>query len=449
MVQWAADEPGALPARIVDPGAGSGRFIAAAARAFPNAQLVAIEIDPLAAMLLRVNAIIAGFAERLTIHVADYRTIELPTISGRTLFIGNPPYVRHHQISERAKAWFSQTANRLGLKASKLAGLHIHFFIRTRELARSGDFGAFITSSEWMDVNYGSVLRQLLADGLGGSALHVLDPKAQPFGDVMVTGAITCFRVGNRPRQFAIRSVNTLSELTPLVDGKALDWSIVENTSRWSTLLSPKIDRSTDMMQLGELFRVHRGQVTGMNDVWIKNPDTTKIPDKFLFPSITRAHEIFNTSEFLESADHLRQVIDLPIDLQQVKGQERRQVEDFLEWARSQGAHQSYIAKKRRAWWSVGLREPPPILCTYMARRPPVFIRNKAGARYINIAHGLYPRRPLPDAVLTATIRYLNNTVSLSGGRTYAGGLVKFEPKEIERLLIPVQLLDHERSVGA
>ena len=31
----------------------------------------------------------------------------------------------------------------MALGASKLAGLHVHFFLKTRELARAGDFGAF------------------------------------------------------------------------------------------------------------------------------------------------------------------------------------------------------------------------------------------------------------------------------------------------------------------
>ena len=42
-------------------------------------------------------------------------------------------------------------------------------------------------------------------------------------------------------------------------------------------------------------------------------------------------------------------------------------------------ADKSFIATHRRAWWSVGLRAPPPILCTYMARRAPAFVRNRAG----------------------------------------------------------------------
>ena len=103
MVAWAAET--AHPSTIVDPGAGSGRFLFAAARAFPDAELLAVEIDPLAAQILRTNAAVLGLTARLDLHVADYRTLSLPEIRGPTLFLGNPPYVRHHDIPPKWKNW--------------------------------------------------------------------------------------------------------------------------------------------------------------------------------------------------------------------------------------------------------------------------------------------------------------------------------------------------------
>src|SRR3546814_17415936 len=79
------------------------RFLLAAAVQFPKAQLVGIEYDPMAALLLRANLTVAGLMERSTIIVDDYRVAELPLIKGKTLFIGNPPYVRHHLIDADAK----------------------------------------------------------------------------------------------------------------------------------------------------------------------------------------------------------------------------------------------------------------------------------------------------------------------------------------------------------
>lgn len=147
MISWASSVC-AAPERVVDPGVGSGRFILAAAAKFPNAKLVGVDIDPLALLMTRANAFVRGYAHRLRLELGDYRSVALPECEGRTLYIGNPPYVRHHDISERWKTWFAGTAHQFGFKASKLAGLHLHFFLRTREIAKHGDLGAFITAAE-------------------------------------------------------------------------------------------------------------------------------------------------------------------------------------------------------------------------------------------------------------------------------------------------------------
>jgi adenine-specific DNA-methyltransferase len=435
MTAWAAET--GTPERIVDPGAGSGRFLCAAAKAFPRADLIAVEIDPLASLLARANAAVLGFAKRLTVRLVDYRDLALPAIDGPTLFVGNPPYVRHHDIAPTRKAWFADAARSFGLTASGLAGLHVHFFVKTRQLARPGDFGVFITAAEWLDVNYGSVLRRMLADGLGGTALHVIDPKALPFSGTFTTGAITCFRVGRRPDQLTFRSVDALDQLAPLSQGAAIAWRDVESAPRWSIFLRPAPTAGHNDIELGELFHVHRGQVTGCNAAWIIGPDTPTVPSRFLFPSITKARELLAAGDALASAANLRAVIDLPIDLDELTAHERVQVGDFLAWAKRLKADRSFIATHRPAWWSVGLKQPAAILCTYMARRAPAFVLNSAGARHLNIAHGLYPREPLADCDLQAIVAYLRRHTTTAGGRVYAGGLVKFEPKELERVRLP------------
>ena len=436
MLDWAcAHSPG--PARIVDPGSGSGRFLTEAAARFPKAELVAIDTDPLAMLILRANAQVRGFANRLVVQRVDYREAVLEAIARPTLFIGNPPYVRHHDIAPKWKAWFAEAATSYGLTASKLAGLHIHFFLRTRQLARDGDFGAFITAAEWLDVNYGSVLRALLADGLGGAALHVIDPKARLFADTLTTGAITCFHVGHRPDELTIRSVGSLDQLAPLSAGRAVSWNEMTAARKWSVFTRTQQLTPAGYIELGELFRVHRGQVTGGNAVWIAGPHAADLPARCLLPAITKARELFAAGDVLTRTDHLRCVIDLPIDLSELAFGEREVVGRFLAWAKRAGGHRSYVAAHRRAWWSVGYKEPAAILCTYMARRAPHFVRNAVGARHINIAHGLYPREPMSVADLDGIAAALRTLVTAEGGRVYAGGLVKFEPKELERIRLP------------
>ena len=435
MLRWASDH--GTPTRVVDPGAGSGRYLLAAGRRFPEAELHGSDVDPLATLMLRANLAAAGLAGRARIHLGDYRALALPEAEGPTLFIGNPPYVRHHQIAPEWKAWLLQTARRHGLHASALAGLHVHFFLATAEYGRRGDFGAFITSSEWLDVNYGALVRRLLLDELGGQSLHVLAPEAQPFSDATTTGAITCFRIGDTVPAMKVRRVESVSDLGRLAKGRSVSRQRLAETNRWSVLTRVTPALPEGHVELGELCRVHRGTVTGANAVWVRRDAHLDLPERVLFPSITRARELFGAGARLGSLDALRRVVDLPVDLDVFDAAERRQIDRFLREARARGVPEGYIASNRRAWWSVGLRAAAPILATYMARRPPAFVRNDAGARHINIAHGLYPREEMTDAVLDRLADHLRAAVTLAQGRTYAGGLVKFEPREMERIPVP------------
>ena len=163
MVQWAAES--VTPTRIVDPGTGSGRYLVAAGRRIPKASLLGIELDPLPAILARANLAVSGMAQRSEVVLDDYRAVSLPSVAGQTLFIRNPPYVRHHLIDPRWKTWLIDEAKKRGLAASQLAGLHVHFFLATAEKAARSDFGVFITAAEWLDVNYGGLVANCSWEG--------------------------------------------------------------------------------------------------------------------------------------------------------------------------------------------------------------------------------------------------------------------------------------------
>jgi len=424
-------------ARIIDPGAGSARFLLAAGRRFRRAELIGVEIDPVAALIGRGNLAAAGFAGRSEIRINDYRDFSLEPIEGRTLYIGNPPYVRHHLIDARWKEWLAQEARELTLRASQLAGLHVHFFLRTARKASHGDVGMFITAAEWLDVNYGALVRELFLGRLGGQRLIVIEPTATPFPDAITTAVITSFEVGSRPRSVRIKRIEEPGDLTATNGGRLVRRERLENETRWSHLTRRPRPEPAGYVELGELCRVHRGQVTGANKVWIAGPHSDTLPDSVMYPSVTKARELITSGLVLRDTSRLRYVIDLPVDLSVFNETERRCIDQFLRTAKSAGADQSFIARNRKAWWSVGLYEPAPILATYMARRAPAFVRNLADARHINIAHGLYPREPLDEGVLTRLVSYLARMTNVVDGRTYAGGLTKFEPREMERILVP------------
>jgi len=435
MLDWASTL--ATPSRVVDTGLGSGRFAVMAGKRFPHCKILGIELDPVPAILARANLATLGMAHRSEVVLEDYRSVIIPSIEGKTLYIGNPPYIRHHLLDQKWKQWLIREAGKLGFVASQLAGLHVYFFLATVMKAKLGDFGAFITAAEWLDVNYGKLVRDLFIKDLGGRQIVVIEPTAMPFPDAATTAAITTFEIGSQAKSVSLRRVETLEEVSKPSGIREIRRDRLEAENRWTHLTRAVKKGPAGYIELGELCRVHRGQVTGANKVWIAGPHCEDLPVSVLFPTITKARELFQVGKVLDDVSQLRKVIDLPVDLSSFDDSARESIDRFLSKARMLGADKSYVASNRKAWWSVGLRKAAPILATYMARRPPAFVLNSGAARHINVAHGLYPREPMDEERMKHLVEFLSTRVLMSEGRTYAGGLTKFEPREMERLLVP------------
>jgi SAM-dependent methyltransferase len=428
---------------LVDPGCGSGRFVAGAVRRRPNLHVIAIDIDPLSTLFTRAALRIIG-ASSATVLNANYTSIQPSEISGRTAFVGNPPYVRHHDLTSTAKDWMVAGARRLGYKASALAGLHAHFFLATALLGQPGDIGCFVTSSEWLDVNYGSIIRSLLLDGLGCQALYSVDPHALPFDETMTTALITCFAIGTSVDTWRVREVERLDDLGSLSEGSFVARSAFAKVHRWSPLVR-RLQNDSPLdggVPLRTIARVHRGAVTGANDFFILSRERARQlgVDRWCRPAITSAEEILKSSGCIRDLPTGKLLLDVPKDVNRA---DHPELDAYLRlgeqpWNGGPPVSKRYIPSHRRPWWWLGLPHAPPIVATYMARQAPVFAVNPNQLALVNIGHGLYPVRNLNTDESQELVRLLNSSRdSFRGrGRTYHGGLEKFEPREMENLPI-------------
>lgn len=443
MVAWAKNH--GEPSRVVDAGAGAGVFTFAAAAAFPDAEIVAIELDELSADRLATDVAASDSSDRIRVVNGDYLSIdELPPIDGRTLFLGNPPYVRHHLIEKATKDRFVKHAEDLGLTKNTKAGLHLYFLLQSRRLAKDGDYGIFITAAEWLHTDYGASLRKLLSDGMGALSIDVFPAADVVFPGVHTTAAITCFEVG-RVRKGILFGQITSTDLS-IGRGCNQDAEVLAKLRKWSHLTEVQEEALPrglpEWIRVGDIFKVRRGQVTGANPVWLQGRHTPPIPDRFLTPVISRATQLKGGRISDDGVASLKMLVDLPVELDHLEPGEQEQLETFKSWAMEHGAHQTYVAQHRSAWWAVQPYEPAPVICSYMGRRPPIFALNEAHVRHLNIAHGLYPKREISPVVLGLLVDWLNVNVSEKAGRTYAGALVKFEPSDVADILIPTSLLE-------
>ncbi len=432
MVGWVSAQ---TPDRVVDCGCGSGRFALAAAQASRHAEVLAVDLDPVSTLACRANTAVLGL-RNVSVLNEDFLRLSLDPIAGRTAFIGNPPYVRHHHIRADLKVWARSTAAELGWSRwSGLAGLHALFFMAVVSKSALGDLGCLLTSSEWLDVNYGRAMRDALLNGAGGRSVHVLHPEARAFDDAMVTASIVCFQRGHEASSIRLQAARTPDDIHDIERrGRTISRSRLEAAVSWTELLTPRKRTPEGFLPLGDYVRVSRGAVTGGNDFFLLPGDLARRVglSEYCLPAITRAREVLGANGRIDSSQverHLLAVSRADVDASEP-------LADYIT-ERGTKAREGYVCRSRTPWYGVPLRMPP-VVATYMGRGRPAFALNPDLMPIVNVVHGLYPRVELDDDQLMGLVNFLNSSEHFgSGGRVYQGGLRKYEPGEMERLLVP------------
>jgi adenine-specific DNA-methyltransferase len=443
MAGWLLQEPVQL---LADPGVGSGRLLfRAAERPEPGPErLLGLDLDPVSLSMASVNLTLRSLAHEL--REANFLLDELPERPDGVSC--NPPYSRHHAIPAEQKAAIHEGfEQRLGLKLSRLAALHVLFLVRALEVSADEARLAFITPAEWLDVNYGRKVKQFVLDRAQVEALVILKDDHLFFDGALTTAAITLLRKGE-PRG-GPTNVIRLDEQLPEVDAvlAALrgegDLPVEEVELSVDAKWSRPAGASVSGRPLCELARVRRGIATGNNEFFVISEATRRewgIEREQLRPCIRSPRVIEGTELTVADLDELGE--DVPRWAIDCHDPEAEQADDalgrYLRHGKAElGADQGYLASQRKLWFGLERRGECPILFTYMNRQQPRFIRNRVGAIPLNTFLIVEPAEGVDADKLCAALNSEHFIGQLQAQRrNYGGGLWKLEPKELGGLRV-------------
>jgi hypothetical protein len=436
--------------RVLEPSCGTGAFISAVNQCIGliDAEVTGVELD---AAFANVAQDIWG--DRTKIINDDFLLWAANPESKFDFLVANPPYVRHHHLSQIQKASYARVAGKSsGFSPSGLAGLYVYFILGSTHCLANGAVATWLIPSEFMSVNYGSTLRNFLTDRVTLGRVHIFRADDLQFDDAQVTSCVVTY-TNHRPTANHEVLFTFGSSLTAPDRTESISLVQLQGSPKWLKCFEANSDE-TDVTTVGDLFNIRRGIATGANDFFIRPRN------EFCALGI--------------SADYLKPILPSPrnMPLSEVAVDDRG-------WPISTGSHalldctgysernlpgpvlaylnsapervrSSYLVRGRTPWYAQEQRPTAPILCTYMGRISGKsnnafrFIRNRSLATATNSYLMLFLRPEIANSVTQEWIDDIWHSLSslatktiVSEGREYGGGLKKIEPKELARVPLP------------
>lgn len=459
--------PPAEPVRLLEPSVGTGAFFEAFLAEQGNHPLAAaqgIELDPAFAAAAHRLWAEAG----LTVQEDDFTQLRPATGGFRAnLVLANPPYSRHHHLSLAQKRFLANRVGAVtGLAVNGLAGLYVHFLLLTHAWLAEDAVSAWLIPSEFMDVNYGDVLKRYLTENVTLLRLHRFRPEDVQFSDALVTSTVVFFRNAPAPDRAHPVALTSGSHLDTPAFAATATVDEMRHQRKWGMLFQEAAAKApaptpgqAPPATVGDAFTIRRGIATGGNEFFVRplaEFRALQIPALFLRPVLPppRALKVLavetDAAGYPTNAEALA-LLDCSLPEDQLRTA-HPSLWAYLQTGRAQAIDQRYLTRARSPWYAQEQRPPAPIVCTYMGRSrdgqsPFRFIENRSQATATNVYLLLYPRPWLQQAATADPALYARVCLALNAltvqatsaeGRVYGGGLHKLEPKELARLPLTV-----------
>lgn len=439
--------------QVLEPSCGEAAFLLAAAGKLSllgskfedPEQLTGVELHALSADSARVSVEEAGATS--TIRVGDFFSESPQRLYD--VVIGNPPFIRYQEFSGEMRTRSLEAALAQGVRLSGLASSWAAFTIHASQFVKEDGRLGLVLPAELLTVGYAAEVRRYLLRRFAKVRLVLFEQRVFPevLEDTILllaegTGGATHFEV------YQAKCALDLDELA--ING----WrdSKPDATDRWTPALIDgaayaAYEDATACANVGNLTEwgsAYLGAVTGNNGYFCLSYDEVKKHG-------LGGSELRRISP--PGARHLKGVTFSTVAWSALRNEGKRvylfrpdenpsvAALKFIESGEAAGVHKTYKCRVRAPWWRVPLPKRPDFFLTYMNNERLRFVRNEADVDILNSVYGFNLNKTLArGAAELLPIAMLNSITLLSAelcGRVHGGGLLKHEPRDLDKLATP------------
>lgn len=461
LTDWAIQDARSL---ALDPSYGGCAFLNAAYETLKylgsrtaEKQIFGIDVDPAAPGYL-TDLFNAGAQPRQFIN-NDFFSLELGEFGTRQFdaVIGNPPYIRYHDIPEELRTRATARLAKFGISISGRSSYWAYFLLYSMQLLRRGGRLAMVLPGALIHTDYSVQVRELLVHQFKKVTIHLLQERI--FDGTQEESVIVCaegagqantgvyVRHSTTVRNLASALRNQAGGATPIGDGDCDGGWLRALLDRDTSCVYEEVANKQEVIRLGDWADTRIGVVTGNNDYFILSQEERTrraLNENFFMPVIKRASYVNGISATNRG---LRQIERSGKDylLLTPPAEPRRMpttLRKYIEEGENARVHLAFKCKSREPWYIVPHTYVPEAFITCMSASWPRIIVNRSGYTCTNniIRLSLVDNRRKVDWLRLA-LGTLSSFSQLSAelvGRSYGGGVLKLEPAELKRLRVPL-----------
>jgi len=449
---------------VLEPSCGDGNFIEAAIKRFNElgingadlyGRIKGVELIPEEAQKAIQRAANFGLNGDTIINNDFFSFISNQEDVVYNAIIGNPPFIRYQNFPQKHRDIAIQMMEDLGFKPNKLTNIWVPFLVICSSLLTEDGRLGMVIPAELFQVKYAEQTRVFLAKFF--ERITIVTFKKLVFDGIQQEVVIMlCEKSVPNAHGIRVLQLDDLDQLSDIDFDAVAETEVVNirhDNEKWTKyFLNPReIDflreiKDSDRIPLANnILDADVGIVTGRNEFFmLKQSQVTKwnlqdVTTKVVSKSNQLSGIIFNDSDFEANAQK-----DLPNQLFLPENTEfkllDKQSKTYIKYGEEKEFHTGYKCRIRKKWYITPSLWIPKGFGLRQVNRYPKLVINNVEASSTDTIHRLrfISDEYSPESIVICFLNSLTFAFSEVTGRSYGGGVMTFEPTEIEALLIPV-----------
>lgn len=368
--------------------------------------------------------------------------------------LGNPPFVRYQDFPEAQRAVAFALMEQHGLRPNRLTNAWLPFLVVSALMLKADGRLAMVIPAELLQVNYAAETRSFLSQFF--ERITLLTFRKLVFaGTQQDVVLVLAERKASSSHGIRVVELEDAEELGAFdlakalrVPTKVLDHGLDKWTKYFLTReelhLLRSLEEHGDLHPVKHYLDVDVGLVTGQNDFFVIDESTVVEYDLQEFSERIVGRSANLAGLGFEEADWRRQAgtggrafLFAPpnVPLRELPRGARR----YIAIGETAKVHEGYKCRIRKHWYVVPSQWMPEAFVLRQVHGYPKLVLNGAQAAATDTIHRVrFTNGMPPKAVASAFVNSLTLAFSEVRGRSYGGGVLTFEPSEVENLPLPL-----------